>query len=228
MKRDEPENLDLLAAEYVIGTLAGGARRSFERRMGRDPFVLRRVQGWEDRLTPIALALPPVTPSPAVWSAISRRIGTGAGSGAGAAPSRWRALAAALAAVAVLGIGWALWQELRPREPQATAVVATEAGAALWRVALVADGEYLEVETVGDVRYAEDRARELWALPADAAPVSLGLMPPTGRVRLPLDDRQRAALALAANVAVSDEPAGGSPTGAPTGAVLYVAPLART
>ena len=32
----------------------------------------------------------------------------------------------------------------------------------------------------------------------------------------------------AANVAVSDEPKGGSPTGAPTGAVLYVAELART
>ncbi len=215
MKRDEPENLDLLAAEYVIGTLAGSARRAFERRMRRDPFVLRRVQGWEERLVPLALAVAPVAPSPAVWSAISKRIG------AGASPSRWRALAAALAAVAVLGIGWALWQELRPQEPQATAVVATEVGAPLWRVALAADGEYLEVETVGDVRYADDRARELWALPCDAAPVSLGLMPPSGRIRLPLDDRQRAALALAANIAVSDEPAGGSPTGAPTGPIIF-------
>ncbi|MGH8204486.1 MAG: anti-sigma factor domain-containing protein, partial [Steroidobacteraceae bacterium] len=72
------------------------------------------------------------------------------------------------------------------------------------------------------------RARELWALPEGAAPVSLGLMPESGSIRLALDDRQRAALAAATNVAVSDEPAGGSPTGAPTGAVLYVAPLART
>ena len=61
-----------------------------------------------------------------------------------------------------------------------------------------------------------------------AAPVSLGLMPASGEVRLALNDRQRAALAAAANVAVSDEPAGGSPTGAPTGAVLYVAKIART
>lgn len=222
MKRDIPENLDLLAAEFALGTLLGRARRSFERRIARDPFVARRVRAWEDRFAVLALGLRPVAPSPEVWAAIMRRTAGGTRSGG------WRAIAAALAAVAVLGIGWALWQELRPREPQATAVVATEAGAPLWRLALAADGDHLDVEVVGDVRYPDDRSRELWALPGDSAPVSLGLMPPSGRTRLALDERQRAALALAANVAVSDEPAGGSPTGAPTGAVLYVAPLART
>jgi anti-sigma-K factor RskA len=221
MKRDQPENVELLAAEYVIGTLTGGARRQFERRCARDPFAARRVGAWEERLLTLTMQLRPLPPSPAVWEAIQRRIGT--------RPAlRWRRLAAALAAVAVLGIGWALWQELRPREPQATAVVATEAGAPLWRLAIAADGDHLDVEAVGEVRYPDDRSRELWALPGDAVPVSLGLMPASGRTRLALDERQRAALALAANVAVSDEPAGGSPTGAPTGAVLYVAPLARS
>ena len=55
----------------------------------------------------------------------------------------------------------------------------------------------------------------------------LGLMPAQGSKQLAIDDRQRAALGIAANVAVSDEPRGGSPTGAPTGPVLFVAPLAR-
>jgi anti-sigma-K factor RskA len=222
MKRDEPDNLDLIAAEYVLGTLVGSARRRFERQLGRDPFASRRVRAWEDRFAFIALRLAPVAPGAAVWEGISKRIGdSGRASG-------WRQLAAVLAMAAVLGFGWAVWEQLRPREPQATAVVATEAGATLWRVAVAADGESMEVETTGDVSYPGDRARELWALPADAAPVSLGLMPLSGRVRLMLDDRQRAALALAANVAVSDEPAGGSPTGAPTGAVLYVSALTRT
>jgi anti-sigma-K factor RskA len=36
---------------------------------------------------------------------------------------------------------------------------------------------------------------------------------------------QKQALALSAQVAVSIEPLGGSPTGQPTGDVLYVAPL---
>ncbi len=222
MKRDEPENLDMLAAEYVLGTLAGRARRSFERRLSREPFVVARVRAWEDRFALLALRLAPVAPLPATWESIARRTAGGPGFG------RWRALAAAAAAIAVLGFGWVVWQELQPREPQATAVVATEAGAQLWRVAYAADGESIEVEAVGRVEYPAERSRELWALPADAAPVSLGLMPARGEAHLALDDRQRAALALATNVAVSDEPAGGSPTGAPTGAVLYVAPLTRT
>ncbi|MGH8131028.1 MAG: anti-sigma factor [Steroidobacteraceae bacterium] len=221
MKRDDPEILDLLAAKYVLGTLAGAARRNFARRRERDPFVDRRVRAWEERLAPLAWRLAPVTPSPAVWAAIEQRIGP--------APHRqWRALPAAVAAIAVLGLGWLLWQELRPGEPQATAVVASEAGAAMWHVELAVDGDHVEVETVGDVRYPDARSLELWALPANAAPVSIGLMPASGRIRLALDDRQRAALALATNIAVSDEPKGGSPTGAPTGPVLYVAALART
>lgn len=222
MKRDEPDNLDLVAAEYVLGTLAGGARRRFERQLARDPFAARRVRAWEDRFALLALRLVPVAPGPAVWEGISRRVGD-----AGERAGGWRRLAAVVAVLAVLGFGWAIWEQLRPREPQATALVASEAGAALWRVALAADGGSLEVEATGEVRYPDQRSRELWALPADAAPVSLGLMPATGRVRLALDDRQRAALAVSTNVAVSDEPAGGSPTGAPTGAILHVAALTR-
>jgi anti-sigma-K factor RskA len=221
MKRDEPENLDLLAAEFVLGTLTGAARRRFGRWRDSDPFVERRVRAWEERLAGLVFTLEPVAPSPKVWASIERRIG--------AAPlGRWRALAAAAVAVAVLGLGWYLWQEQRVVPPQATAVIADEAGAALWQLALAADGEHVEINAVGEIRYPDQRSRELWALPPEAAPVSLGLMPASGRVRLALNERQRAAIALAPNVAVSDEPLGGSPTGAPTGAVLYVAPIARS
>ena len=219
MKRDEPENLDLLAAEYALGTLRGPARRSFERRRRREPFVDRRVTAWEERFALLALRLKPVAPSADVWRALQRRIG-------GGARSAWRALAAAVALVAVLGFGWVVWQELRP--PQATAEFASAAGETLWRVELAARGDRLEVATLGKPAVPDARARELWALPEGGAPVSLGLMPASGEARLALDARQRAALKAAANIAVSDEPAGGSPTGAPTGDVLYIAAIVRT
>lgn len=219
MKRDEPENLDLIAAEFVLGTLTGAARRSFARRRARDPFVDRRVRAWEERFALLAWQLAPVTPSPAVWARIEQRTGA-------RVPVRWRTLAAAVAASAVLAFGWILWQESRP--PQVTTVFATESGAVIWRVELAARGDRLEVTAVDGVSIPEDRSRELWALPEGTAPVSLGLLPARGKVRLALDERQRAALSAAVNIAVSDEPVGGSPTGTPTGAVLYVASIART
>jgi anti-sigma-K factor RskA len=71
------------------------------------------------------------------------------------------------------------------------------------------------------------RAYELWALPGSgAAPVSLGLMPKTGRSTLQLNDAQRLALSRSKQIAISLEPPGGSPTGAPTGPVLFVAAIA--
>lgn len=219
MKRDEPENLDLIAAEYALGTLRGPARRSFERRRRRDPFVDRRVTAWEERLALLALRLKPVAPSADVWRALGRRIG-------GGSRSAWRALAAAVALVAVLGFGWVVWQELRP--PQAMAEFASASRETLWRVELAARGDRLEVATLGKPAVPDARARELWALPEGGAPVSLGLMPASGEARLALDSRQQAALKAAANIAVSDEPAGGSPTGAPTGDVLYIAAIVRS
>ena len=218
MKRDEPENLDLLAAEYALGTLRGLARRSFERRRRREPFVDRRVTAWEERFALLALRLKPVAPSAEVWPALQRRIGGSHGA--------LRALVAAIALVAVIGFGWVVWQELRP--PQATAEFASASGEMLWHVELAARGDRLEVATIGQPAVPDARARELWALPEGGAPVSLGLMPASGEVRLALDSRQRAALKAAANIAVSDEPAGGSPTGAPTGDVLYIAAIVRT
>lgn len=221
MKPNQADVLDLLAAEFVLGTLTGAARRRFERWRGADPFVERRVRAWEERLAGLAFRLAPIAPLPGTWISIERRIGS-------AAPARWRALAAAAAAIAVLGLGFLLWQEMRVAPPQAQAVIADKAGETLWRIEVAADGGHVEVSAFGPVVYPDQRSLELWALPPEAAPVSLGLMPASGHVRLALDERQRAAIGLAANLAVSEEPPGGSPTGAPTGPVLYVAAIART
>jgi anti-sigma-K factor RskA len=66
---------------------------------------------------------------------------------------------------------------------------------------------------------------ELWALPKGAAPVSLGILPAAGTSSRTLTLMQKRALALSSQVAVSIEPLGGSPSGQPTGTIVYVAPL---
>ena len=66
----------------------------------------------------------------------------------------------------------------------------------------------------------DGRVLELWAIQGDAAPVSLGVLPEDGTASIALPEPYRSANGLV--LAVSDEPPGGSPTGAPTGAVLAI------
>jgi anti-sigma-K factor RskA len=102
-----------------------------------------------------------------------------------------------------------------------------EQQAQLWRIEAPRDRDELRVSVADDLALDPARAYELWALPGEgAAPVSLGLMPQTGRRTLQLNDAQRLALSRSRQIAISLEPWGGSPTGAPTGPVLYVAEVA--
>ncbi|WP_422372390.1 anti-sigma factor domain-containing protein [Hoeflea sp.] len=70
------------------------------------------------------------------------------------------------------------------------------------------------------------RALELWLVPGEGAPVSLGLVPGDGG-QLVLDESIRNRLSAGALLAVSIEPVGGSPTGAPTGPVVLSGALSE-
>lgn len=80
MNRQDSQLKELLAAEYVLGTLKGQARRRFRSLLYAYPSLRRRVQAWEDRfttaMTPSAAmeTAPAVTPPPAVWAAIEKRL----------------------------------------------------------------------------------------------------------------------------------------------------------
>ena len=77
MNYRHPELQDRLAAEYVLGGLRAGARQRFITLMRDDAGLRRAVTEWEDRLLPLAMALPPETPPAHVWQAIAARIASG-------------------------------------------------------------------------------------------------------------------------------------------------------
>ncbi len=234
MKHDDPKLIDALAAEFVLGTLGGRARRRFERWRSREWHVERRVQAWEERLAGLALRLTPMRPSPHVWAQIEKRISTTAAPGTG--PSRsappvrsrawsWRGLAAAATVLVVLIGGFAAWRVMQGPSLQQMATIADpKATAPAWRIDADADLRHLRMAALGGALPQAGKSFELWALPDNGgAPVSLGLMPNQGSAERDLTDAQRLALQGASKVAVSLEPEGGSKTGLPTGPVLFVA-----
>jgi anti-sigma-K factor RskA len=83
------------------------------------------------------------------------------------------------------------------------------------------DGSVMVTKPIVTVGLQAGRALELWAVPAAGAPRSLGLISATGATVLKRPQALRGADALA----VSLEAPGGSPTGAPTGPVLWAGKL---
>jgi anti-sigma-K factor RskA len=229
-----PERADALAAEYVLGTLRGPARRRFERLARSDPTLGEAVRRWEERLLPLAEELPPLAPPMRVWTAILARI-RGSGRAARAKTSIWQSIGlwrglalAGLAAVVALSVVL-----LRPApEAPAETLVAVLSGPDA-KPALIASadpkGRYLTVKALAPLTVAADRALQLWALPEKGNPRSLGLLA-TGRERIArilLPSPADQSLQYVPQLAISLEPVGGSPTGLPTGPVLFTGAVQR-
>jgi len=226
MNYERGELLDRLAGEYVLGTLRGAARRRFERLYVQSEAARGALHRWEDDWASLGRTLAPVQPSSQVWSNVERRLFGTAAAAPRARRRTWPvALAAGLAAVALL-VGLILWQQLAPPPLQTLAVLGTDSAHPVWRVERRAPLTALTIEVVGAVPPAAGRSYELWALPrGGGAPVSLGVLPASGRAVRTLSAPQRLALLAADKVAVSVEPLGGSPTGSPTGPIVIVSGL---
>jgi anti-sigma-K factor RskA len=213
--------VDRLAAEYVLGTLRGRARRRFERWFV-SPQVGQLVKAWEDRLAGLEPPIEEVAPPTTVWRGIETRLQLRK---ARRAPMlRWMAAAAAVLLFALVAV-----LVMRPPEPVQLAssqrgFLQADPQTIYWRVEILGANQEisLHVHKVHDL--PPGKVHELWALPEGGAPVSLGLMPHTGDHRRVLTATQREALARSKNIAVSLEAEGGSVTGAPA-EVLLVAPL---
>jgi anti-sigma-K factor RskA len=243
MNYQRPQLIDRLASEYVLGTLRGPARRRFEAWTRAYIPARRAVHWWEQRLAQIAMDLPAVAPPARVWSRIEQRIAPHTRPREDARRSSaplWQALAAGLAAVAIGLLAVLTLREPQVQErvqiqvqvqavqPSQTAIVA-DTTAPLWVVNAFPETQQLQVRALRPIPVDPNRVFELWMLPTSgAAPVSLGLLPATGTTTLPLPAAAAQLLAASSTLAVSIEPLGGSPTGAPTGPVVYTAPLVQS
>jgi anti-sigma-K factor RskA len=232
MDYSRPELSDRLAAAYVAGTLRGPARRRFVSLMRSHPGLRRAVSAWEARLMPLTTSVVPVTPPPRVWQTIEARIAP-AKAGAAAQPGWWGQLAfwrafSGMATLAAVSLAVLLLSP-PPSQPPIVVVLSAAGGVApeggvipaSFVASISADGRAMVTRPISNVSLQADRSLELWAVPPQGAPRSLGLISAQGATVV----KRGKVLDNTAALAVSLEPTGGSPTGAPTGPILYVGKL---
>lgn len=219
-----------LAAELVLRTLDPATARAAEARAAQDAAFGRLVEDWRRRLAPLDDTAAPETPGDALWPAIAAAIAGPSGvvpASRRSALSRWwtslaamRATAVGAAAAAVLlaaGLGLAL--VARPDTPRLIAVLVND-GQAGAIVEAFADGRTILVPLT-DMPVPVGKALEVWTLPdADTGPVSVGLMDRARTLELHLGRLPKPTTDQLFEITL--EPDGGSPTGRPTGPVLFV------
>jgi len=243
MRYDDPQLQEALASAYVAGALQGPARRRFEALMRSRPDLRRRVEAWEDRLTPLSDATPAVRPPARVWHAIQQRVAperTSAPQAAGFWNSLafWRPFGAVAAVLALLVTAYSGYQATQPTpEPQVAeapapqqvlpsyvAVLEDEANQPVMVVTAFKGPWRVTVEPLRDLSPYAGKAFQVWAVERDSGTVRPLLQVSSGEVlRLPLGEAGWDAIKTSESLAVTLEEAG-TPPAAPTGPVLFSGP----
>jgi anti-sigma-K factor RskA len=220
---------DLLAAEYVLGVLPADERARVSARIDAEPEFARLVERWEGHFEALAAGYAPVEPPASVKSAIDRRLGTAptateAGpAGFWSSLALWRGLAFAALSGLVLAISVQLLDPSPPPERYLASLSAEDSDV---RYVLIYDpgGDHVRLRHLSGA-LESGRDFELWVIDSEGTPVSLGVIPAGPSQDLAVGAPLRPYLTGGTTLAISLEPAGGSPTGQPTGPVVSAGAL---
>ncbi|MDY7562251.1 anti-sigma factor [Pseudomonas sp. CCC3.2] len=222
MNYQQPALRRALAADYAIGLMSTAARLRFEHLLLDDPALRAELAHWQKTLASLTDPLPEQAVPERVWLAIVARINPQTLHVPHKRPLwswlRIAAVACSLMIAIVVGV-------LYNRDTltyNATLMASNQQPA----ISVNAYNRHLEVEPLTLASVNPDRSLELWAIPANGQPVSLGVLPANAKGRLDLSESQQRLLDKPVTLAVTLEPTGGSPTGKPTGPILYKGALA--
>ena len=221
MNYDRTELRERLASEYVLGTLAGGARRRFETLLRDDRQLQDAVLFWQNQLSPMAAPLRVAAPPARVWEGIAART-LPRNPAQRSAPGwfeRWFGLRAlgGLAAGLFVGILLAPLLTAPPADPEApgAALPATYTGilsAGDARPSMLINaarhGRIAQIKVVRPISLEPAQELQLWGLVPNAAPIALGKVPTEGKANLELPATSEQLLAQVTELAVSIEPRG--------------------
>jgi anti-sigma-K factor RskA len=218
---------DASVGEYALGVMPPAERERFAADLEHDRNLRLRLAAWEERFASLGRDIAPVAPPADLFAKVEARLD---GSASARKTRGWRVLlhgwrGFGFAGAAVLAVFAAIL--IAPRfaaaPPQMIATLRTPDALLALDVRFDAAAQILIVTRVAGAP-EPSRDHELWLIAGGNPPVSLGVLPDAGAVTLALDGTLAAQLA-GGTLALSDEPDGGSPSGAPTGAVLATAPV---
>jgi anti-sigma-K factor RskA len=212
------EDDDIRAAEHALGLADESAREA------SDPAFAAAVEAWRERLAPLLGG--DRAPPPELWERIVKRLPANDP----AKPWRIATFAASAAAAVLLGV-LVLRPETQAPVPAPAPQVATAPEAKMMVAALTPEQGGGSVSITYDDREgrmtvtpvgmdAGARTPELWVIPADGKPRSLGVIADKAARTMIVPAAHRVMIKGGVTLAVSLEPEGGSPTGAPTGPVV--------
>lgn len=217
-----------LAGEFVLGVLDGAERTDAERRLAADPSFAREVEAWRSRFVAFDDSTTPHAAGDTLWQRIEAGVPATTAT-LPEAPSAWSmfwnnlaalratALGASLATLLLaIGLGFAI--RAAQQQPVMIAVLldGSRAGAV---VQTFADGRAVLLPLTS-IDVPPGRAIEVWTLPSrERGPVSIGLMNQARTLSLSLKDLPAPKPDQLFELTL--EPAAGSPTGRPTGPVLF-------
>ena len=231
---DDRSTPETFAGEYVLGLLTGEELRQARERLASDPPFRDEVARWQGRLAPFHVESESVQPPADVWDRLDAKLAPSPANDNQAAFRRqlfvWRALAGGMTAIAA-SLALVLVFEPRsnvvPLAPQAhqpalspmVAMLGSQGSmkvVASWNPS----ARQLILAVPGNMGTDPNHSNELWIIPAGGKPKSLGTMPDAKQMHMQLANALATLLQQGATIAISVEPRGGSPTGAPTGPVV--------
>jgi anti-sigma-K factor RskA len=217
------DDIDGLAAEYVLGTLSRDERDAVAAGRATDAELEAAIKSWEKRLSPLVDSVPEAAPPPGLYSKIERRI-------SGATTSRstngWRNLAIAASFAFLVVTGALIYQTLNSAvSPQLLAVLQKDGTGPAFLVGFNEKTNVLTVRSIA-ANAPPDKNYELWLVPNGKAPQSLGVLTSDEQRAIKIED-VNVAMVRDATYAVTIEQLGGSPTHAPTSPVIYAGKLSR-
>lgn len=238
----ELEGLEALAAEHALGVLSGQERAVAEARMARDPAFAAQVEAWRARLALLLDGMAGTPPPTGLWTRIERLLPANDDGGAAVRRLRfWRGTAiGALALAAASLTGVAVLVNRPPVVVQAPAkgmdpllnanlMPMPRDGGAQPLFVVAYDPERKAMIITSLMRETDPRhVHQLWVIPQDGRPRSLGMIEPGESKAMPMPRSMDPMMAEGSALVVSLEPQGGStnPQG-PSGPIAAMGRLAK-